>query len=77
MVHLSAFAFSAEPGVSFDLGQQIGLAIANLLAVVYFVVAACTGGRRSVHDYIAATEVRPVSDKSLPPAGPAGQRCDA
>jgi uncharacterized RDD family membrane protein YckC len=55
--HLSAFAFSEEPGVSLDLGQLIGLSIANLLIVVYFVVAACTGGRRSVHDYVAATEV--------------------
>jgi uncharacterized RDD family membrane protein YckC len=57
--HLSAFAFSAEPGVSLDLGQLIGLTIANVLIVVYFVVAACTGGRRSVHDYVAATEVCP------------------
>ena len=76
MVHLSAFAFSAEPGVSLDLGQLIGLTIANLLVVVYFVVAACTGGRRSVHDYIAATEVCLVPGKMLQPTGPAGQRSD-
>ena len=57
--HLSAFAFSAEPGVSLERGQLIGLTIANVLIVVYFVVAACTGGRRSVHDYVAATEVCP------------------
>ncbi len=57
--HLSAFTFSAEPGGSLDLGQLIGLTIANVLIVVYFVVAACTGGRRSIHDYVAATEVRP------------------
>ena len=57
--HLSAFAFSAEPGVSLDLGQLVGLTIANVLIVFYFVVAACTGGRRSVHDYVAATEVCP------------------
>jgi uncharacterized RDD family membrane protein YckC len=55
--HLSAFAFSAGPGVSLDPGQLIGPTIANVLIVVYFVVAACTGGRRSVHDYVAATEV--------------------
>jgi uncharacterized RDD family membrane protein YckC len=61
--HLSAFAFSAEPGVSLDLGQVIGLTIANVLIVVYFVVAACTGGRRSVHDYVAATEVCPSMAK--------------
>jgi hypothetical protein len=58
--HLSAFAFSAEPGVSFNLGQLIGLSIANALIVVYLVIAACTGGRRSVHDYLVATEVCPV-----------------
>jgi uncharacterized RDD family membrane protein YckC len=61
--HLSAFALSAEPGGSLDLGQLIGLTIANVLIVVYFVVAACTGGRRSVHDYVAATEVRPSMAK--------------
>ena len=55
--HLSAFAFSAEPGGSLDLGQLIGLTMANILIVVYFVVAACTGGRRVVHDYVTATEV--------------------
>ena len=76
MVHLSAFAFSAEPGVSLDFGQLIGLTIANLLVMVYFVVAACTGGRRSVHDYIAATEVCPVPGKMLQPTGPASQRSD-
>jgi uncharacterized RDD family membrane protein YckC len=58
ITHLSAFAFSAQPGGSLGLGQLIGLAVANVLIVVYFVVAACTGGRRSVHDYVAATEVR-------------------
>jgi hypothetical protein len=57
--HLSAFAFSAEPGASFDLGQLIGLTMANVLIVVYFVVAACTGGRRSVCGYVAETEVCP------------------
>jgi uncharacterized RDD family membrane protein YckC len=55
--HLSAFAFSAEPGVSLDFGQLIGLTIANVLIVVYLVVALCSGGRRSVHDYIAGTQV--------------------
>jgi uncharacterized RDD family membrane protein YckC len=58
ITHLSAFAFSAQPGGSLGLGQLIGLAVANVLIVVYFMVAACTGGRRSVHDYVAATEVR-------------------
>jgi uncharacterized RDD family membrane protein YckC len=65
MVHLSAFAFSVNPGVSLDLGQLIGLGIANLLVVVYFVVAARTGGRRSIHDYVAGTQVCPVQAKLL------------
>jgi uncharacterized RDD family membrane protein YckC len=59
--HVSAFALSTNPGVSFDVGQIIGLTIANALTVVYLAVAACTGGRRSVHDYVAATEVRRVA----------------
>jgi hypothetical protein len=59
---LSAFAFSAQPGVSLDVGQLIGLTIANVLIVVYLVVA-WTGGRRSVHDYVAATEVCPSMAK--------------
>jgi hypothetical protein len=63
ITHLSAFAFSAQPGVSLDAGQLIGLAIANVLIVVYLVVAAYTGGRRSVHDYVAATEVGPSMAK--------------
>ena len=61
--HLSAFAFSAQPGVSLDVGQLIGLTIADVLIVVYLVVVACTGGRRSVHDYVAATEVGPSMAK--------------
>ena len=67
-VHLSAFALAGlEPE------QVIGLTIANGLAVVYLVVAMCTGGRRSVHDYVAATEVCPVPrvTKSPQPPGPA------
>ena len=59
ITHLFAFALSAQPGVSLDVGQLIGLTIADVLIVVYLVVVACTGGRRSVHDYVAATEVCP------------------
>jgi uncharacterized RDD family membrane protein YckC len=57
--HVSAFALSTDPGVSFGTAQLIGLIIANVLVVVYLVVAAYTGGRRSVHDFVAATEVCP------------------
>src|SRR5262245_49721975 len=73
--HVSAFALSTNPGVSFDLDQMIGLTIANALAVVYVVVAAWTGGRRSVHDYVPATEVCRVLDqtKTLQPTGPSSQ----
>ena len=53
--HLSASVLAG-----LEREQVIGLTIANGLAVVYLVVAACTGGRRSVHDYVAATEVCPV-----------------
>ena len=63
ITHLSAFAFSAQPGVSLDVGQLIGLTIADVLIVVYLVVVACTGDRRSVHDYVAATEVCPSMAK--------------
>jgi len=57
--HLSAFALlGVEPW------QLIGLTIANGLIVFYILVAACTGGRRSVHDFVAATEVCPVRSES-------------
>jgi uncharacterized RDD family membrane protein YckC len=58
--HLSAFALSSQPGVSLDPGQLIGLTIANVLVVVYLAVAAWAHGRRSVYDYVAATEVYPL-----------------
>jgi uncharacterized RDD family membrane protein YckC len=57
--HLSALALSTG-AADFGLWQVIGLSTANGLAIVYFVVAACTRGRRSVHDYVATTEVRAV-----------------
>ena len=47
LTHLSAFALSSV----------LGLAIANGLLVIYLAVAAYTRGRRSVHDYVAKTEV--------------------
>jgi uncharacterized RDD family membrane protein YckC len=70
MVHLSAFGL-ADLGLVLE--QVIGGMIGNGLVVVYLVVAACTGGRRSVHDYVAATEVCPVRSltKSPQPPGPA------
>jgi uncharacterized RDD family membrane protein YckC len=70
--HLSAFALSTDPA-GLELGQVIGLTTANGLALAYFVVAVCTRGRRSVHDYVAVTEVCPVPGltKALQPTGPA------
>jgi uncharacterized RDD family membrane protein YckC len=50
--HMSAFLLSMAP-----VGQLIGLGLANALALAYFGVAAWTRGRRSVHDYVASTEV--------------------
>jgi hypothetical protein len=41
--HLSAFAFSAQAGVSLDVGQLIGLTIANVVIAVYLGVVVCTG----------------------------------
>jgi uncharacterized RDD family membrane protein YckC len=69
--HLSAFALSTGADDS-GLWPMMGLSIANGLAVVYFVVAACTRGRRSVHDYVAATEVCTVAERTKSPC-PAGE----
>jgi uncharacterized RDD family membrane protein YckC len=68
MAHFSVFALSAG-AADFGLWQVMGLSIANGLAVGYFVVAACTRGRRSVHDYVAATEVRAVAAGAVEPNG--------
>jgi uncharacterized RDD family membrane protein YckC len=78
-IHVSAFALATDPGGSFDLGQMIGLTVANGLILVYLSVAAYTHGRRSVHDYVAATEVCRVPDRIKAPqrTGPAGQLAEA
>lgn len=59
LVHLSAFALSTGLG-QFSPAQVAGLVAANLLTVVYLGVAVATRGRRSVHDYVAGTLVRPA-----------------
>ena len=56
LVHLSVFALSSDLS-HFSLGQSIGLATANGLIILYLIVALATHGRRSVHDFVAATEV--------------------
>jgi hypothetical protein len=59
LVHVSAFALSTDL-TRFSQGQVIGVAVANVLTVVYLGVAVATRGRRSVHDYAAGTLVRSV-----------------
>jgi hypothetical protein len=54
---VSAFALSVDLS-QFSQVQVVGVAAANVLTVVYLSVAAATGGRRSVHDYVAGTLVR-------------------
>jgi uncharacterized RDD family membrane protein YckC len=63
LVHVSAFALSADLS-QFSPMQIAGLAAANLLTVVYLGVAVATRGRRSVHDYVAGTLVRPKAADS-------------
>lgn len=56
LVHLSAFALSVDMGTLTTL-QMTGLIGANLLVVVYMGLLALTGGRRTVHDWMARTQV--------------------
>ncbi|MCB0061964.1 MAG: RDD family protein [Caldilineaceae bacterium] len=57
LVHLAAFALSSDPG-QFTILQTIGLTAANLLTLLYFVVAVITRGRRSIHDFLVGTVVQ-------------------
>lgn len=54
--HFSAFALSTDLS-QFSMAQAVGLAVSNGLAVTYWLTAAWTRGRRSVHDFAAGTEV--------------------
>jgi uncharacterized RDD family membrane protein YckC len=56
LTHFSAFALMRDPN-TFESRQLVGVGIANGLALLYLLVAACTRGLRSVHDYVARTEV--------------------
>jgi uncharacterized RDD family membrane protein YckC len=60
LAHLSAFALSTDLS-RFNLAQIVGVAVANLLTLVYLAIAVATRGRRSVHDYVAGTFVRSAS----------------
>jgi len=57
LVHLSAFALATDLS-QFSLWQTLGLGTANVLVLLYVVVAGFYGGRCSVHDWVAKTEVR-------------------
>lgn len=57
LVHLTAFTLSADLA-QFTPAQTIGLALANLLVVIYLVMAAFTRGRRTLHDFVVGTQVQ-------------------
>lgn len=57
LVHVFAFALSTDL-TRLQPAQMAGLVSANILTLAYLAVAIATGGRRSVHDYLARTRVR-------------------
>jgi uncharacterized RDD family membrane protein YckC len=54
-------------GLGLERARLIGVTLANGLVVVYLAVAAWTRGRRSVHDFVAETEVCPAGSQSKLP----------
>jgi uncharacterized RDD family membrane protein YckC len=56
LVHLSAFGLAPEVGV-FGVVSWTGLGLAYVLIAAYLGAAGWTGGRRSVHDWAAGTQV--------------------
>ena len=56
LVHIFAFALSVDLAQLASL-QTIGLILANALMFLYTILFIVTGGRRSVHDFAAQTEV--------------------
>jgi uncharacterized RDD family membrane protein YckC len=57
MAHIFGFAIADQVG---PVVQLIGLIAANVLTLVYLIICLATGGRRSLHDLLAATIVRDV-----------------
>jgi uncharacterized RDD family membrane protein YckC len=55
-------AHATFPLDAYPIGQWVSMILANGLMVLYLAIAALSRGRRSVHDYVAGTEVRLVSD---------------
>jgi uncharacterized RDD family membrane protein YckC len=78
LIHVSAFGLSRQLDRLNPL-QIAGLTVANLLTIIYLVVTFRTGGRRSVHDFLAGTSVdfaqpgsdaEPVATSGTPPPHP-------
>ncbi len=57
LAHLSAFALSTDMD-QFTTEQFVGLMASNILVLTYLISFLVTGGRRSVHDYTASTQVQ-------------------
>jgi uncharacterized RDD family membrane protein YckC len=57
LVHIAAFALSTDL-TQFRPAQMVGVAFANLLIVVYLLLAGFSRGQRSLHEYVAGTMVR-------------------
>ena len=61
LVHIFGFALSVDFN-QISATQISGMVVANLLIVVYVILVVVTRGRRSIHDYVAQTEVKSASD---------------
>jgi hypothetical protein len=57
LVHLAAFTLARDLS-QLTAAQISGLTAANLLTVLYLVVAVGTDGRRSIHDFVVGTVVK-------------------
>ncbi len=57
LVHVAAFTLSTDL-TQFRPAQTVGVALANLLIIVYLLLVGLSRGQRSVHDYVAGTLVR-------------------
>jgi uncharacterized RDD family membrane protein YckC len=59
LVHVAVFALSTDL-TQFRPVQMVGVALANLLIVVYLLLVGLSRGQRSMHDYVAGTLVQPA-----------------
>jgi len=67
LVHLSAFAASTDLN-QLSMIQTIGLGAANLLILLFVLVAVFNYGARSVHDFVAGTAVARILIFGITPA---------